>query len=78
VNSFINTVPLEINPQEYAKIQRAGLGIELPIAVPTKGDYYLRLGVHDLNSGRMGALEIPVSEIKPLPANMTASAATPN
>jgi hypothetical protein len=63
VNSFINSVPLEVNAKDYEEIKRTGVGIEIPIAVPAKGDYYLRLGVHDLNSDHVGALEIPVSEI---------------
>jgi VWFA-related protein len=64
VNSFINTVSVDIGIADYTRIQRDGLGIEIPIAIPAKGDFYLRLGVQDLNSNRLGALEIPVESIK--------------
>jgi VWFA-related protein len=78
LNSFINTVPLEVNAADYVEIQKTGLGIEVPMAVPVNGDYTLRLGVHDLNSGRVGALEIPTSEIRLTPGNMAANPAKPN
>lgn len=64
VNSFVNTVPLEAGAADFARIQHTGVGIELPIVIPAKGDFYLRLGIHDLNSNRVGALEIPVSSIQ--------------
>ncbi|HXE09418.1 MAG TPA: VWA domain-containing protein, partial [Acidobacteriaceae bacterium] len=64
VNSFINSVPLEVNAKDYAQIRKTGVGIALPLAVPTKGDFYLRLGVHDLDSDHVGALEIPTREIR--------------
>jgi hypothetical protein len=34
------------------------------IAVPVKGNYFLRVGVHDLESDRIGALEIPVDQVR--------------
>jgi hypothetical protein len=34
------------------------------IDVPAKGDYFLRIAVHDLTSDRVGAIEIPTSSIK--------------
>jgi len=39
---------------------------DLVIQIPTKGSYFLRLGVHDTASDRVGALEIPVGRI-PMP-----------
>jgi hypothetical protein len=33
--------------------------------VPAKGSYFLRLGVYDTASDRVGALEIPVDRIAP-------------
>jgi VWFA-related protein len=37
------------------------------ISVPAKGAYYLRVGIHDMTSNRVGALELPVSLVNPLP-----------
>ena len=64
VNSFVNTVPIDAGVADYSRIMQTGIGIQLPIAIPAKGDFYLRLGVHDLTSDRIGALEIPVEAIK--------------
>ncbi len=63
VNSFIKRVPVDVNSADYSQIMQSGLGVHLAIAIPAKGDFYLRLGVHDLNSDRIGALEIPVESI---------------
>ena len=35
------------------------------IDVPATGDYFLRIAVHDLSSGRVGAIEIPTASITP-------------
>jgi hypothetical protein len=36
---------------------------DLVIQVPVKGSYFLRLGVRDIATDRVGALEIPVDRI---------------
>jgi VWFA-related protein len=72
VNSFINKVAINVPAAQYAAMIQAGLGAQIPIAIPAKGDFYLRLGVHDLNSNHVGALEIPVDQIA-LPAKAAPS-----
>ena len=47
--------------------QTAELTGNLVIQVPVKGNYFLRLGVRDTATDRVGALEIPVDRIA-LPA----------
>ena len=42
-----------------------GLPARQEIAVPVKGNYFLRVGVHDVASDHIGALEIPVDEVHP-------------
>jgi VWFA-related protein len=49
------------------QLQTAELSGDLVIQVPVKGSYFLRLGVLDTATDRVGALEIPVDRI-PLPA----------
>ncbi len=44
------------------------------ISVPVNGEFYLRMGMQDNNSGKLGTLEIPVAAVNKLPA-ATASAA---
>ena len=36
----------------------------LEIAVPAKGDFFLRIAVHDLGSDKVGAVEVPTSAIR--------------
>jgi hypothetical protein len=67
VNSLVTTIPLEVDAGDHDRIMRGGLGIEQTIAIPTQGDFFLRLGVHDIVSDSIGALEVSTEEIK-LPA----------
>jgi VWFA-related protein len=71
VNSLISTAPLKGDPEGFGQIMQNGFGIDQTIAVPTHGDFFLRLGVHDLTSDRIGALEVPVETIKLLPPQTT-------
>jgi hypothetical protein len=38
------------------------------ISVPVKGEYFLRIGVHDPATDKVGAVELPVAEVSKLPA----------
>lgn len=67
VNVIANTLQGNLDPRLYAQLLQRGLDMQQSIAVPAKGTYFLRLGVHDISSDRIGALEIPVSSIKILP-----------
>jgi VWFA-related protein len=48
---------------KYEEILKTGVQYGLDISVPAKGDFYIRTGVHDLASDRVGALEVPASLI---------------
>ena len=63
VNSLEKTVSLDLEPATYSKLLQAGLPLREEIAVPVKGNYFLRLGVHDVPGDQIGALEIPVDQI---------------
>jgi VWFA-related protein len=52
-------------PPVYQSMLRAGANAHLEIDVPAKGDYFLRIAVHDLTSDRVGAIEIPTASILP-------------
>lgn len=64
VNSEMMVVPLDLDRPSYSQLEQAGLGVGMTIAVPAKGDYFLRLGVRDMETDQVGALEIPVDRIK--------------
>jgi hypothetical protein len=54
-----------------------GMGVDQTIAIPTQGNFFLRLGVHDLTSDHIGTLEVPVETIKLLPPPNTPTTANP-
>lgn len=64
VNSLGETVSLALSKDAYQELLVSGLAIKGDIAIPAKGNFFLRLGVHDLTGGWMGAFEIPTDQIK--------------
>jgi VWFA-related protein len=63
VNTQINGVKLSIPPARYDSVLNHGLQFKQEISVPTEdGTYFLRTGVRDVTSGRVGAVELPVAE----------------
>jgi hypothetical protein len=64
VNTSSNRISLDFPPDRYAQILERGLRAGQTIEAPLKGDYFLRVGVYDANSDRVGAVEIPTSTIK--------------
>ena len=65
VNSLISTAELNLSDAHYRQMLATGLPARQEIAVPVKGNYFLRVGVHDVASDHIGALEIPVDEVRP-------------
>ncbi len=70
INSINTEADFALGEAPYRKLLRDGLNVKQQIAVPVKGNYFLRVGVHDLGNDRVGAVEIPVDQIHagiPLP-----------
>jgi len=65
VNSLISTTVMNLTDARYRQMLATGLPARQQIAVPVKGNYFLRVGVHDVASDHIGALEIPVDEVHP-------------
>jgi VWFA-related protein len=65
VNSLISTATLDLTDATYRRMLQQGLPMRQQIAVPVKGNYFLRLGVHDVAGDQVGALEIPVDALQP-------------
>ena len=63
VNSKMADVPLLLDKGTYEQMERSGVGAALTIQVPVKGSYFLRMGVRDVETDRVGALEIPVDRV---------------
>jgi hypothetical protein len=64
VNSIIETAELNVSADRYLELLVSGLQMKEEIAIPVKGNFFLRLGVHDKEGDQVGALEIPVDQIR--------------
>ena len=70
-NKVINTTSatisanLKYTPAEIAA--HGGIPFHQQISVPAKGQYYLRVAVHDVQGDRVGALELPIAAVSHLP-----------
>jgi VWFA-related protein len=65
----LNSTNREVHPliteATYQSMLKYGALAHQEIDVPAKGEFFLRLAVHDLNSGRIGTLEIPLTAVHP-------------
>jgi len=67
LNATGNTVTLNLPPQRYEAFLKSPVAYHLEISAPVKGESYLRLVVHDVDSNHFGAVEVPVAAISSLP-----------
>jgi VWFA-related protein len=63
VNALASSAELNFSDANYRKVLAGGLPIRQEIAVPVKGNFFLRIGVHDFGSDHIGAVEIPVDAV---------------
>jgi VWFA-related protein len=68
VNSLITTAVVNLSEDHYRQLLSTGLHAQQQIAIPVKGNYFLRVGVHDVPSDHIGAVEIPVDEVHEIAA----------
>jgi VWFA-related protein len=66
LNSIVTTEEFNMDESTYRKTlnSQRNVSFQQAIAVPEKGNYFLRLGVHDLVGDLVGALEIPVDSLQ--------------
>ena len=64
---LVNTASKQVRPvlaaAAYQSMLKNGAVAHEEVDVPAHGDYWLRIGVHDLASDKVGALEVPTSDI---------------
>jgi VWFA-related protein len=64
---LVNTASKQVRPvlaaAAYQSMLKNGAAAHEEVDVPAHGDYWLRIGVHDLASDKVGALEVPTSDI---------------
>ncbi|WP_263365360.1 VWA domain-containing protein [Edaphobacter bradus] len=63
MNDVNRVVPLHLTEQDYAAAIRGGLQLSQEIAMPAKGDFYLRLGVIDKTTNNIGTLEVSTAAL---------------
>jgi VWFA-related protein len=69
VNDLQRKAAFDLTPDKYHEILVSGLHLKQQIAIPVKGNFFLRLGIHDENGDQVGALEIPIDQIALNPAS---------
>lgn len=67
LNSVLNTMKLDLEPKVYADALKAGLPFYQELDIPA-GEATARVGVYDVVSHRMGALEFPLTVRPPAAA----------
>jgi len=80
LNSHGGLSKIDIPASRFASILQSGIRFHQEISVPVKGETFLRIGVHDQATDRVGAIELPVaavSRLAPLDAPAPASASPP-
>jgi hypothetical protein len=82
VNTVSDTLVATLSLAQRNKLIRSGFPFHQEVSVPLNGAYSLRIGVHDINSDHIGAVEVPVASVKDLPpvpaAPASAKAAPPS
>jgi len=68
-----HVVALNIKPDVYAIYQQSGLPMHTEFEVP-KGQYWLRTGVYDQGSRKVGTMEIALDSVVPLAAEVPLNA----
>jgi VWFA-related protein len=68
--ALINSTALnaigDIDDARYQSIMADGVQFRQEVSVPVEGESFLRIGVEDLATNRMGVVEIPVATVKKL------------
>jgi VWFA-related protein len=67
LNVQANGLATAIDDARYNANRNGHFAYNQQISVPAKGQFYLRLGVSDMESGRLGALELPLAAVAKLP-----------
>jgi VWFA-related protein len=64
INSQETTITLNLKPNTYQDVMHRVLATKQVLAIPAKGNYFFRFGVHDTLGDKIGAMEVPVDDVK--------------
>ena len=65
LNTQSETMHLNLTPENYEKLLKGGIGYSQQVAASAKAQS-LRIAVHDLVSGRLGVVEVPLAAVSHL------------
>jgi VWFA-related protein len=71
INMQTDAINAGFTSERYAAFLKSPLAYRQQISVPTKGEYYLRVGLRDDTADHVGALELPVASVAKLPPAST-------
>ena len=66
VSREAHLVEVNLPPGAWDAVQNAGVQLHAQLIVPMKGNYWLRTGILDRGSRKVGTMEIPLATVKPL------------
>ncbi len=72
VNSVGKTLNADIIPAAYAQFEKQGVPYHMEVSVPVKGEYFIRVAMHDVGADQVGAIEVPVKALSGVPPAMAA------
>jgi VWFA-related protein len=73
VNHLLSQLRVAATPYEFQQDMQQGVQYHQEISVPEKGEYFLRIVVHDDAADKVGALEVPISSVQNLAPLHTAA-----
>jgi VWFA-related protein len=79
LNSFHQPLTYTGSDHDVRELYQHGMVQHEEVSVPAKGEYFLRVAVHDLHRDHYGAIEIPtaqVANLKPVPESAETAPAT--
>jgi VWFA-related protein len=68
MNAIGELVRVKVPAATYESRQQSGWKFQQNIDAPAKSECFLRIGVHDVSTDRVGAVEVPLAAIQPVPA----------
>jgi VWFA-related protein len=79
VNTRFDGIKVDIPANRLLATYKAGMQLHQDVSVPVRGEYTLRVGVHDMIADHVGATELPVAQLAKQPPleEPASSAATP-
>ena len=77
MNTVTNVAHANFSADKYQALLKQGLYVRQDVDTPAKGEYFLRIGMHDPISDHVGAVEVPLSAISPEPSPIAAAPKQP-